>query len=246
MLIDRLGAMRTWLRPLNLIVIQQGLWPLLVLLGDGPRVTEPAGLPWDWWGVRIAAPVIAAVLAWVYVRRGPQLDDDGSGGVHGTNTRRVPAVLTGRSPSGTEDGPVGAPSVRMQAQFALIGLPIMVAVVRLVDGPVGYATKIAAFGAVDALAFQLISFGVAYRLFPDARRGTLAAVGFFALSWAMRDLILAIVGDSLGSIFFTIVGGLLAGALVALCSLVIRRWPGGFWPAWGAQWLIISLIIGFT
>jgi hypothetical protein len=239
MLIDRLGAMRTWLRPLNLIVIQQGLWPLLVLLGDGPRVTEPAGLPWDWWGVRIAAPAIAAVLAWVYIHRN-------SRGVHGTNTQRVPAVLTGRSPSGTEHELPRTPSMRMQAQFALIGLPIMVAVVRLIDGPVGYATKIAAFGAVDALAFQLISFGVAFHLFPDARRGTLAAVGFFALAWAMRDLILAIVGDSLGSIFFTIVGGLLAGALVALASLAIRRWPGGFWPVWGAQWLVISLIIGFT
>jgi hypothetical protein len=240
MLIDRLGALRTSLRPLNLIVIQQGLWPLLVLLGEGPRVTEPAGLPWDWWGVRIAAPAIAAALAWVYVRR-----DVGIAAVeeHGSKD----AVLTEEVSSETTDEPARqTPSLRMQAQFALIGLPIMVAVVRLIDGPVGYATKIAAFGAVDALAFQLISFGVAARLFPDERRGATAAVGFFALSWGMRDLILAIVGDSLESIFFTIVGGLLAGALIALASLAIRRWPGGFWPAWGAQWLVITLIIGFT
>lgn len=235
MLIDRLGAMRTWLRPLNLIVIQQGLWPLLALIGDGPRVTEPAGLPWDWWGIRVAAPAIAAALAWMYLRRDLR-------GAHGTNV----TVLTGRSPFGTENGQSQSPSLRMQAQFALIGLPFMVAVVRLIDGPVGYATKIMAFGAVDALAFQLISFGVAYRLFSDARRSTAAAVGFFALSWEIRDLILAIVGDSLGSIAFTIIGGLLTGALIALASFAIRRWPGGFWPAWGAQWLVISLIIGFT
>jgi hypothetical protein len=236
MLIDRMGAMRAWLRPFNLIVVQQGLWPLLVLIGEGPRVTEPAGLPWDWWGVRVAAPAIAVVLAWVYIRQGAD----------GVDTQRVPAVPTGGSLSGTENEPPRSPSLRRQAQFALIGLPIMVAAVRLIDGPVGYATKIAAFGAVDALAFQLTSFGVAYRLFPDERRGTMAAVGFFTVSWAIRDLILAIVGDSLGSIFFTIVGGLLAGALIALASLAIRRWPGGFWPAWGAQWLVISLIIGFT
>lgn len=229
MLMDRLGSIRSGLRPLNLIIIQQGVWPLLVLMGEGPRITEPEGLPWDWWGVRIAAPAIAALLALMYVRRDPR----GSGEESRDYGRIVPSALNTRS-------------LRLQVTFALVGLPVMVAVVRLIDGPIGYATKIVAFGAVEALAFQIISFGVAYRLFPDERRGTLAAVGFFALSWGLRDLILAIVGDSGGSMFFTVVGGLLAGLLIALVSLAIRRWPGGFWPAWGAQWLVITLIIGFT
>ncbi|MGH2547809.1 MAG: hypothetical protein ACRDHN_00340 [Thermomicrobiales bacterium] len=226
---DRFGSIRSGLRPLNLIIIQQGLWPLLVLMGEGPRITEPEGLPWDWWAIRVIAPAIAALLAFMYVHRDPR----GSGTESPDYGRIIPSALNTRS-------------LRLQVTFALIGLPLMVAAVRLIDGPIGYATKIAAFGAVDALAFQIISFGVAYRLFPDERRGTLAAVGFFALSWGIRDLILAGVGDSGGSMFFTLIGGLLAGLLIALCSLAIRRWPGGFWPAWGAQWLVITLIIGFT
>lgn len=234
MLIERFGSIRSGLRPLNLIIIQQGLWPLLVLMGEGPRITEPEGLPWDWWAIRVIAPAIAAALALVYVRRA-------SVQKHGSKE----TVLTGEVSAETEKRSL-SPGIRGQVTFALIGLPLMVAAVRLIDGPIGYATKIIAFGAVEALAFQIVSFGVAYRLFPDERRGTLAAVGFFALSWGIRDLILAIVGDSGGSMFFILVGGLLAGLLIALCSLALRRWPGGFWPAWGAQWLVITLIIGFT
>ncbi len=196
---------------------------MLVLLGEGPRVTEPAGLPWDWWGVRVAAPVLAALLAWMYLRRAPGEE-----------------ASTKASPTS------GTPSLRVQAQFALIGLPIMVCIVRLIDGPIGYATKIAAFGAADALAYQLIAFGVAAALFHDRQKALLAAVIAFAVSWSIRDLILAIVGDSGGSIVFTIAGGLLTGTLIALACLALRRWPGGFWPVWGAQWLVISLIIGFT
>lgn len=223
MFFDRLGPIRAWLRPLNLIVIHQGLWPLLVLLSEGPRITEPAGLPWDWWGVRVAAPALASLLAWLYLRRMPVED-------------------TPRQPPSTP----GMPSLRMQIQFALIGLPVMVCIVRLVNGPLGYATKIAAFGAVDALAYQIIAFGVAAALFQDRQKALAAAVVVFAVSWSLRDLILAIVGDSGGSLVFTIIGGLLTGLLIALACLALRRWPGGFWPVWGAQWLVISLIIGFT
>jgi hypothetical protein len=34
--------------------------------------------------------------------------------------------------------------------------------------------------------------------------------------------------------------------LVGLMSLGIRRWTGLAWPAWSIQFLIVTLIIGFT
>jgi hypothetical protein len=204
----------------------------MVLLGDGPRVTEPAGLPWDWWGVRVAAPILASILAFFYLRRNEHDAQE--------------SMLTGDGLAETQSNTTRSPSLRMQLQFALIGLPLMVCIVRLIDGPIAYATKIAAFGAADALAYQLIAFGVAAALFQDRQKAALTAVIAFAVSWCIRDLILAIVGDSGGSIVFTIIGGLITGLLIALACLALRRWPGGFWPVWGAQWLVISLIIGFT
>jgi hypothetical protein len=62
----------------------------------------------------------------------------------------------------------------------------------------------------------------------------------------MRDLILAIVGDSLSSVAFSLVGGAVTGLLIGLASVGLRKWPGGFWTAWAAQWLVVSLIAGFA
>jgi hypothetical protein len=40
--------------------------------------------------------------------------------------------------------------------------------------------------------------------------------------------------------------GLTAGILVALACRGIRRWPGGTLPAPMVQWLVITLVLGFT
>ena len=47
---NRFGYLRRVYRWFTLTLVQQGFWALFILLGDGPRVTEPAALPWDWWG----------------------------------------------------------------------------------------------------------------------------------------------------------------------------------------------------
>jgi len=130
--------------------------------------------------------------------------------------------------------------------FALVALPIMVVIARLIQGPVDAAVKIIIFGAVEALAFQVINFGVAARSFGGGKQGERIAVGFFAASWAIRDLILAIVSDNLPSIPLILIGGLVVGGLVGLMSFGMRRWSGLAWPAWSVQFLIVTLIIGFA
>lgn len=223
--VERLESFRRLLRPLNLILIHQGVWALVILLAEGPRVTDPGQLPWDWWGVRAGAAALATLIALLYIRRLPDPSDD-------PITRLLPTT--------------GAASLRVQVAFAIMVLPLMVAAARLVTEPGDYALKVILFGAIDALAYQAIAFGVARPLFERTGWGIGGAVATFAISWALRDLILAIVGNSVSSPLFSLVGGAITGMLIGLASLGLRRWPGGFWTAWAAQWLVVSLIAGFS
>jgi hypothetical protein len=222
---DRLETLRRLLRPFNLILIHQGLWALVLLLAEGPRITDPGDLPWDWWGVRAGAAALAVLLALLYMRQLPDPSDD-------PITRILPGT--------------GGASLRTQAAFGLLALPLMLAAARLVAEPGEYALKVILFGAVDALAYQAIAFGVAKPLFERTDWGNGAAIGAFAVSWALRDLILGIVGDSASSVPFSLVGGAVTSLLIGLASVGLRKWPGGFWTAWAAQWLVVSLIAGFA
>lgn len=219
-----LSNLRRFFRPVNLILIHQGLWALLLLLNDGPRVTDPGQMPWDWWGVRAGAAVLAVLFALLYMRRQP---DD---------TNPIDRILPG----------IGGASLRTQAAFAIIFLPFMVAAARMIAEPADYALRVILLGALDALAYQAIAFGVARPLFAQDGWGNGAAVATFAVSWGLRDLILAIIGDSLTSIPLSLASGAVTGLLIGLVSVGLRKWPGGFWTAWAAQWLVISLIAGFS
>jgi hypothetical protein len=140
-----------------------------------------------------------------------------------------------------------AASVRTQVGFAILGLAVMLAGARIVmESPTDYAVRVVVFGAVDAFAYQLIAFGIAFVLFDDAGWGLGAVVGTFALSWGLRDLILNILGESQSALMMALIGGAVTGALIALASIGLRKWPGGFWVAWAAQWIVISLIAGFA
>ena len=220
-----LANFRRVFRPLNLVLIHQGLWALLLLGSDGPRVTDPGRLPWDWWLIRAGCAALAVAIALLYLRRMPPM------------LHPLRQVLPGGAPS----------SARMQAGFAILGLALMLAVARiLTETPTEVAVKIVAFGAIDALAYQLIAFGIAFTLFDDAGWGLGAVVGTFAISWGLRDLILNTVGDSQSALMFALAGGAITGALIGLVSIGLRKWPGGFWIAWAAQWLVITLIAGFA
>ncbi|MCC6704138.1 MAG: hypothetical protein IT334_04620 [Thermomicrobiales bacterium] len=220
-----LARFRRVFRPLNLILIHQGLWALLLLGADGPRITDPGRLPWDWWAIRTGCAALAIAIALLYLRRMSPMQHP------------LSRILPGDRPS----------SPRMQAGFAVLGLALMLTVARLLtESPPEMALKIVAFGAIDALAYQLIAFGIAFSLYDAAGWGLGAVIGSFALSWGLRDLILNIIGDNQSALLFALVGGAITGALIGLVSIGLRKWPGGFWIAWAAQFIVITLIAGFA
>jgi hypothetical protein len=218
---DRLATFKRVYRWLNLTLIQQGLWALLVLLAGAPAESVE-GTPMPWYLARLAAPAAAALLAFVYLRQRP----------------------LGPLPVGGElGGQTGA--LATQARFALLVLPLMVVAARLVAGPAIPALKLALYGLADVAAFHLINFGVVARSYPRAEQGRTAAVFLFGLSWALRETMLVGVGVAGGSLAIAFLGGLIAGLVVALAALWLRERLGAL-PAAAAHWLVVYLILGFV
>src|SRR3954468_21580355 len=78
---DGLATFRRAYRWLNLTLVQQGLWPLLVVVLGAPWV--PIGLtPLPWYWARLGGPLLAALLALAYLGQRPEesaADVSGSG-----------------------------------------------------------------------------------------------------------------------------------------------------------------------
>ena len=217
---ERLETFKRLYRWLNLTLIQQALWPLLVLLAGAPAASVER-TPAPWYLARLAAPGAAAVLALVYLRQRPG----------------------GLSTSGGGDQASGA--LAAQARFALLVLPVMVAAARVAVGPAGPALKLALYGLADVAAFHAINFGVVARSYPRAEQGRTAAVLLFGLSWALRETLLVGVGAAGGSLAIAFAGGLVAGVVVGAVSLGLRDRLGAL-PAAAAHWLVVYLILGFA
>ena len=83
------------------------------------------------------------------------------------------------------------------------------------------------------------------QLLRDQAQGIGLAVLLFAISWGLRDLFLTAVGPEEASPALAFISGMLIGGVVAICSRMLRLWPGGFWSATAAHFLAIYLIIGF-
>src|SRR5829696_10062952 len=68
---ESLSAFRRAYRWLNLTLVQHGVWPLLVVIFSAPSVPIAlTPLPWYW--ARLAAPVLATLLALAYLAQRPQ------------------------------------------------------------------------------------------------------------------------------------------------------------------------------
>jgi hypothetical protein len=69
---SRLASFRRLYRWLNLTLVHQGLWPLLILFLDAPLV-RPAVAPWPWTLAATGGPTLAALAAFLYLaqRRPP-------------------------------------------------------------------------------------------------------------------------------------------------------------------------------
>jgi hypothetical protein len=230
---ERLAMFKRVYRWLNLTLIHQAVWPLLLLLASAPS-GEPEATPLPWYLARVGAPATAALLALVYLWERPLSDPH--------PTTRHPE---GPRPALQARGGRGA-AMEQQARFLLLGLPVMVAIVRLVQGPVEPAAKLMLFGLADVAAYHLIHFGVVERSYPDRAQGMAAATLLFAVSWGMHDALLTALGPSAASPALALLGGFVLGLGIALLARLVRRWPGGALPAAAAHWLLIYLIFGFA
>jgi hypothetical protein len=221
---DRLAQFRRLYRWFNLTLIHQGTWPLLLLLTAAPQ-GKPQEIPMPWYLARLAAPAVATLLALLYLRHQPQV------------TENVAGI------GGTAAG--GRPALAAQVKVALLALPVMLVIARLAAGPTEPAAKLILFGIADVLAFQVIHFEVVRRSYRDPVQGIGLAVLLFALSWGLRDLLLTALGPSQASPALALLSGAVLGGVVAIGSRLLRTWPGGFWVAAAAQFLLVYLIVGF-
>ncbi|MGI8476292.1 MAG: hypothetical protein ACR2OO_07990 [Thermomicrobiales bacterium] len=223
----KLSAFKRVYRWLNLTLVHQGVWPILLLLTAAPS-GSPGDTPASWWLARAAAPALAAVLALLYLRQPP-----------------LPAAAAPTPRAAFAQPAVERPRLAVQIRFVLVGLPLMLAATRLVAGPAGASAKLMLFGLADVAAFQFIHFGVVRRSYRDPGEGLSFATILFAASWGLRDALLAALDSYTASPVFALLAGLVLGAVVAMASRALYRWPGGWWSAAAAHWLIVYLVIGF-
>lgn len=220
-----LSAFRRAYRWLNLTLIHQGVWPLLVIVLGAPP--DPLGLtPLPWYWARIGAPLLAAALALAYIAQRPEglLSDVASreAGVRGESDRRL----------------------REQVTILVIGVTAAVALLRLWQGPLVPVLKLEAFGLADVAAFQAINFGVAGRS-AGPGLGRFLPVALLGLSWGLRDLFLAAATPLPESLVLTFAGGIAVGVLFGVLSWGLRCWPGGYLTASAAQFLLVYLVLAF-
>lgn len=222
---EGLATFRRAYRWLNLTLIQQGIWPLLVVMAGAPAaLVGLTPLPWYW--ARLGAPLLAALLARAYLAQMPE-------GLPGD-----PALRQAQA-SGDRDG-----RLREQVTILILGVTFAVAILRLVQGPLEPVMKLLAFGVADVAAFQAISFGVVGR---SAGSGPVQwqPIVAFGLSWGLHDLFLAAASPAASDLPWIFVGGAAVGLLFGAISWALRQWPGGYLAASAFQFLAVYLVLGF-
>jgi hypothetical protein len=222
---EGLSTFRRAYRWLNLTLVQQGFWPLLVIVVGAPAV--PIGLtPLPWYWARLAAPLLAALLALAYLAQRPQ---------------GLPSDMALRN---AEAGNERGRRLREQATILVVGVAAAVALLRLVQGPPLPIAKLEAFGLADVAAYQAINFGVVGRA-AGPGVGQALPIALFAFSWGLHDLFLAAASPAAEHLILTFAsGGVVGLAIGTLCS-GLRRWPGGYLAASAFQFLAVYLVLGF-
>jgi hypothetical protein len=222
---EGLSAFRRAYRWLNLTLVQHGVWPLLVVVFGAAAVPVAlTSLPWYW--VRLAAPVVATLLALAYLAQRPEgLTSD--------------LALRTAEATGERDR-----RLREQATILIIGVTTAVAILRLLQGPFIPVLKLEAFGLADTAAYQAINFGVAGRSVLAGANQALP-IALFGLSWGLRDLFLAAASPLAESLVLSFAGGGAVGLALGAVSFGLRRWPGGHLSATALQFLIVYLVLGF-
>jgi hypothetical protein len=222
---EGLSAFRRAYRWLNLTLVQQGIWPLLVVVLGAPAA--PIGLtPLPWYWARLGAPLLAALLALAYLAQRPQ---------------GLPSDMALRD---AEAGSERDRRLREQATILVVGVAAAVALLRLWQGPVMPVLKLEAFGLADVAAYQAITFGVAGRALGPGGAQTLPVL-LFGLSWGLHDLFRAAASPAAEHLILTFASGGVVGLAFGALSWLLRRWPGGYLTASAAQFLLVYLVLGF-
>lgn len=222
---EGLSAFRRAYRWLNLTLVQHGVWPLLVVVFGAP-VVPVALMPLPWYWARLAAPVLATLLALAYLAQRPQ---------------GLPSDMALRTAEATSERDR---RLREQATILIIGVATAVAILRMLQGPFIPVLKLEAFGLADAAAYQAINFGVAGRS-ASADAAKALPIALFGLSWGLRDLFLAASSPLAESLVLSFAGGGAVGLAVGAVSFGLRRWPGGYLTATALQFLLVYLVLGF-
>ncbi|MFT4038004.1 MAG: hypothetical protein QM692_07490 [Thermomicrobiales bacterium] len=222
---DGLALFRRSYRWLNLTLVQHGVWPLLVVIASAPVV--PVGLtPLPWYWARLAAPLIAAILAVAYLSQQP-------GSVGSDRAARTALARSERDRMARE-----------QVVILIVGVATAVSLLRLVQGPIEAVALLEAFGLADVAAYQLINFGLGARIVLSGARWL--PVVLFGLSWGLHDLFLAAISPvTLAALPFIFAGGATLGLFIGALSWGLRRWPGGYFAAAAAHYLLVYLIAGY-
>jgi hypothetical protein len=222
---EGLSAFRRAYRWLNLTLVQHGVWPLLVVVFAAPALPIAlTPLPWYW--ARLAAPVLATLLALAYLAQRPE---------------GLPSDMAQRTAEARNEQDR---RLREQATILIIGVTIAVAILRMLQGPFVPVLKLEAFGLADTAAYQAINFGVAGRAV-SAGAGQLLPIALFGLSWGLRDVFLAASSPVTESLVLSFAGGGALGLAYGAVSFGLRRWPGGYLSATALQFLIVYLVLGF-
>lgn len=207
---DLLRRLTRWF---NLTLVQQAIWPVIVLLSGSVMQRPGASSAGDVLGMMLG-PLVAALLA-----------------LHLTRSRGA------ELPSPAIDTPVA-----VQVRMILIGLPAMVFAARMVTGSPDEVVKVTAVGLANVAAYHAIHFGVVRTSFGPRFVPPL----LFGISWAIHQVADALARDTGGSYVLHALGGFTVGAVVALGTMALHRWPGGRWTAPAAHLLVIYLIFGFA
>lgn len=222
---EGLAAFRRAYRWLNLTLVHQGLWPLLIVVFGAPTV--PVGLTVGvWFPLRVAGPLLGALLALAYLAQRPE-------GLASDQSIRAAVAASERDRR-----------LREQVVILVVGVTVAVALLRLWQGPLVAVAKLEVFALADVAAYQAINFGVAGRG-AEGSWGRLLPVPLFALSWGLHDAFLAVAGRTVGDLALTFAGGAVIGLAVGMASWLMRRWPGGYLAASAGQFLGVYLVLGF-
>lgn len=221
---DGLALFRRSYRWLNLTLLQQGVWPLALVVAAAPATTIGlTPLPWYW--LRLGAPLLAALFAAVYLSQ--------QGEAHpGDRQQRTARARSERDRM-----------LREQVVILVVGVAVAVSLLRFLAGPQEAVLKLMAFGIADVAAYQMINFGLGNRIL--LTRDAWVPVALFAVSWGLHDLFLAATSPAAQNLPLVFAGGATIGLAFGALSWLLRQWPGGYLAASAAQYLIVYLVLGF-